>query len=294
METWCVVVTVLLFSVLILLGIDILCLHLSIKEVSDELENKLKTDTNTLISVSSGGKAIRKLAARINRQLVSLRRERLRLEYGDSELKSAIANISHDLRTPLTAICGYLDLIFAEDDPKKQKYYLNIIRERTDSMRNLTDELFNYTFATATADTLKKESVCINSILEQSIIGFHTQFSNKGITPKICIPEQKIFRLLDSGALRRVFDNIISNAAKYSDGDFKVELDFDGTVRFENSAKNLDLVKSERLFDRFYTVNTASGTTGLGLSIAKALTEKMNGSVKSKYQNGKLCITVHF
>ena len=106
-----------------------------IREMSaEELEEKLELDTNTLLSISSGDRAVRMLAARINAQLRGLRKERLHLQNGDTELKTAITNISHDLRTPLTAICGYLDLLEQENHTENSRRYLAVIRERTDAM----------------------------------------------------------------------------------------------------------------------------------------------------------------
>lgn len=106
-----------------------------IREMSaEELEEKLELDTNTLLSISSGDRAVRMLAARINAQLRGLRKERLRLQNGDAELKTAITNIPHDLRTPLTAICGYLDLLEQENHTENSRRYLAVIRERTDAM----------------------------------------------------------------------------------------------------------------------------------------------------------------
>lgn len=106
-----------------------------IREMSaEELEEKLELDTNTLLSISSGDRAVRMLAARINAQLRGLRKERLRLQNGDAELKTAITNISHNLRTPLTAICGYIDLLEQENHTENSRRYLAVIRERTDAM----------------------------------------------------------------------------------------------------------------------------------------------------------------
>ncbi len=106
-----------------------------IREMSaEELEEKLELDTNTLLSISSGDRAVCMLAARINAQLRGLRKERLRLQNGDAELKTAITNISHDLRIPLTAICGYLDLLEQENHTENSRRYLAVIRERTDAM----------------------------------------------------------------------------------------------------------------------------------------------------------------
>ena len=270
--------------------IHLLLLRHSVKEVAKGLDDKLNTDTNTLISISSGDRAVRALAAGINDQLRHLRRERLRLQSGNDELKAAITNVSHDLRTPLTAICGYIELMEREPQTENGKRYLAVIRERTDAMRALSEELLSYSVTASAAEEPKSETVNVNAILEQSLIGFYGAMSARGITPQINICASAVMRTADSGALRRIFDNIISNAVKYSDGDFAVALDENGTATFTNGAAGLSRVQAERLFDRFFTVETARGSTGLGLSIAKQLTEKLGGSIRAEYGGGKLQI----
>ncbi len=294
MEFWGMFIIIVLVICIVGLLLRLLSLRASLGEIARELNDKLSTDTNTLISISSGDRDMRALAAEINRQLRSLRKERLELQHGDTELKNAVANISHDLRTPLTAICGYLDLLEQERQTDKSEQYLAVIRERTDTMRELTEELFRYSVIVGTADELNCEQTCLNDILEQSLAGSYAMLSEHGIVPDIEISAQPVMRQLDKQALRRIFDNILINAAKYSDGDLKIGLSPDGTISFENSAKDLDAVQTAHLFDRFFTVNTARGGTGLGLSIAKLLTEKMGGSIAAQYRKGKLSICVLF
>lgn len=278
----------------LLLLLKLLLLRHSIREVAEELDEKLKTDTNTLISISTGDRAVQTLAAQINEQLAALRRERLRLQNGDTELKAAVTNISHDLRTPLTAICGYLDLLEHEPHSDNSKRYLAVVRERTDAMCALTQELFQYSVITSTADKLILQPVCLNDLLEQSLAGFYGALTGRGITPEIQMPEQAVIRKLDAAAMRRVLDNILSNAVKYSDGDLRVSLTVQGKVTFTNHAANLGSVQVERLFDRFYTVETVRHASGLGLSIAKLLTEQMGGSITANYYDGMLSISVSF
>lgn len=286
-------ICVLALCVLTLL-IYLLILRSSIREVAEELEEKLRTDTNTLISISTGDSSVQLLASRINAQLQALRKERLKLQTGNDELTTAVTNISHDLRTPLTAICGYLDLLEQEPQSEKSGRYLAVIRERTDAMRSLTEELFRYSVITATADELDMQAVRLNDILEQSLAGFYGALSARGITPEIRMPEAAVIRELDAAALRRIFDNILSNAVKYSDGDLTIRLRPDGSVTFSNRASSLSRVQAERLFDRFYTVETARNSTGLGLSIAKLLTEKMGGTITAEYESGHLQICIAF
>lgn len=294
MELWCIVLICSLALAALCLLAYLLVLRHSLREAAEELDEKLRTDTNTLISISNGDRAMQSLVTHINRQLQAPRRERLRLHSGNAELTAAVTNISHDLRTPLTALCGYLDLLEQEPQTEAAARYLAVIRERTDAMRALTEELFRYSVLTATADELHTEPVCLNDVLEQSLAAAYGALSARGITPSVQLPEEKVIRPLDAAALRRVFDNILSNAAKYSDGDLAVVLAPDGEVTFSNRASALSRVEAARLFDRFYTVDSARGSTGLGLSIAKLLTEKLHGTISADYENETLRICIAF
>lgn len=294
MELWCIVLICSLALAALCLLAYLLVLRHSLREAAEELDEKLRTDTNTLISISTGDRAMQSLVTHINRQLQAPRRECLRLHSGNAELTAAVTNISHDLRTPLTALCGYLDLLEQEPQTEAAARYLAVIRERTDAMRALTEELFRYSVLTATADELHTEPVCLNDVLEQSLAAAYGALSARGITPSVQLPEEKVIRPLDAAALRRVFDNILSNAAKYSDGDLAVVLAPDGKVTFSNRASALSRVEAARLFDRFYTVDSARGSTGLGLSIAKLLTEKLHGTISADYENETLRICIAF
>ena len=288
----CAVVALALAAAILLLKWALL--RASLREVSRELAEKLRTDTNTLISLSSGDRAVRALAAQMNIQLQALRRERLRLQKGDAELKNAITNVSHDLRTPLTAICGYLELLEKEEHSEKARRYLAVIRERSQAMRDLTEELFRYSMAAAAAEEMTRQPVSVKDVLEQSLAGFYGSLTEKGISPEIRLPNGPVVRNLDPAALRRIFDNLLNNALKYSDGDLRVSLTEAGEAVFSNAAGKLDCVQTQRLFDRFYTVETASGSTGLGISIAHMLVENMGGEIGAEYVSGRLRIFVRF
>ena len=294
MEIGCVLILAALTAVAAALAVHLLSLRASLKEAARELDEKLKTDTNTLLSISSGDRTMRALAAQINVQLQALRRARLKLQNGDAELKTAVTNISHDLRTPLTAICGYLDLLEQEPLSDEARRYLAVIRERTDAMRGLTEEMFRYSVIAATAEELRMEPVSLNDVLEQSLAGFYGALTARGIAPEIQMPDHAVVRRLDAAALRRIFDNILINAVKYSDGDLDVALHPDGSVVFSNRAQALSRVQAERLFDRFFTLETARNATGLGLSIARLLVEQMGGAISAEYAGGRLRIRAVF
>lgn len=255
------------------------------------MAEKLSEDTNTLIDISSADKDMRALAAALNDELAKLREERRLCKQGDTELKDAVTNISHDLRTPLTAVCGYLDLLEREDIGETARQYLEQIENRTELMKQLTEELFRYSVVAA-AKEFDLERLCVNDVLEESIATFYGAISQRGITPEIAITERRIERITDKSALTRVFGNIITNALKYSCGDLIVEMTEDCVITFANSSDNLAKISVERLFDRFYTVETGSNSTGLGLSIAKLLVEQMGGSISAEIRDERLVITV--
>lgn len=277
--------------VLIILGlcIKIALMRKSACEIEAELTERLLTKTNTLIDISSHDRSMKKLAASMNTQLRKLRSERQRFEQGDLELKEAVTNISHDLRTPLTAICGYLDLLAQEEKSETVQRYFEMIHNRTEVMKQLTEELFRYSVMLSVSDE-KKEHFVMNALLEESLASYYGAFMQRQITPEIVMPERSVECCLDRSALRRVFENIISNALKYSDGDFSVTMQEDGQITFSNTAKELTPVTAGRLFDRFFTVETGRNSTGLGLSIAKLLTERMGGSISADYREGRLSI----
>ena len=108
------------------------------------------------------------------------------------------------------------------------------------------------------------------------------------------ITERPVYRQLDKLAMTRVLSNLFSNTLKYSDGDLQVTLQENGRILFANSAQALSKVDVSKLFDRFYTVDTSRQSTGLGLSIAKILTEKMQGTITAQYDSGKLLIVLDF
>lgn len=274
-----------------LLAVKVYLMKKSMREISEGLKEKLSTDTNTLIDISSADRDMRRLAADLNTELAKLRAERIRCANGDTELKNAITNISHDLRTPLTAMCGYLDLLDRTELTELSRQYALQIRNRADAMKTLTEELFRYSIAAAPSEP-KLSQICINDLLEESVASFYGAIDERGIVPEIDICEQRVIRIADKSALLRIFSNIIGNALKYSNGNLVITLCDDGEISFRNSADNLGLISVERLFDRFYTVNDGNQSTGLGLSIAKLLTERSGGEISARIENEMLVIAL--
>lgn len=289
----CLLLTVIggLVAIIFALLTKIYLMHKSALEIVDGFDDRLSTDTNTLIDISSRDPYLCQLAAAINVQLRLLRSQRHRYLSGDRELKDAVTNISHDLRTPLTAICGYLDLLEREAQTQDAERYLKLIKNRVDAMTRLTEELFRYSVILSTQE-LELETVHINGCLEESIAAFYAALTERNIRPEIRMTGKRIEKRVNREALSRVFSNILNNALKYSEGDLEIRLLDDGEILFSNTAAGLNEVLVGKLFDRFFTVEAGRNSNGLGLAISKTLVEQMGGTVTAGYAGGKLTIRI--
>ena len=283
-----------LAALALVLRIQLLLLQKSLDDITDQLGDRLSSDTNNPIFLPTRDPCARRLAARLNVQLKELRRQRQRYENGDRELKEAVTNVSHDLRTPLTAVCGYLELLEKGDNTPRQARYLSLIAGRAQAMRRLIEELLRCTVAASLEDGLSPEAVDLNGAVEEAVAALYGAFIEAGIVPRVSLPPERVARSLDRAALSRVLGNLLANALKYSAGDLDVVLSPDGAITLSNAAPALDEVQVGRLFDRFYTVETGRGSTGLGLSIARSLTERMGGTISARYGAGRLWMEVRF
>jgi signal transduction histidine kinase len=283
-----------LVVVVIYLSFKIILMRRSADEIRTGISKRMQTDTNTLLSISSHDRKMRQLAADINQELRLLRRERRRLQGGNQDLLNSVTNLSHDLRTPLTAICGYLDLLEQEEKSPDAARYLTYIGGRIQALKQLTEELFRYSLILSAEKPLSLEPLPINGILEESLASFYAVLSERGITPRITFTEKPILRLVNKAALMRVFGNVLSNALKYSDGDLNVTLDDTGEITFFNTAHLLTEIQVGKLFDRFFSVEEAADSTGLGLAISSALVEQMHGTITARLEAGRLIIRIVF
>lgn len=275
------------------LVLKIRSMQASLDEISARIEKISGESTNILVDVSSQDKHLKRLARILNTELKKMRHAYIKYTDGDRELKASITNISHDIRTPLTAICGYLDMLKDEEMSDNARRYTDIICNRANEMITLTNDFFKYTLA-LNSEVTNIECIDIKSVLEDTVISFYGMLTKNGIDLTLCLCEHEVRRDLDPVLLTRIFENIIYNAVKYSDGDLKISLDEEGNVTFENSAGKLQGIDVLKLFDRFFTVSNAQSSSGLGLSISKQLTERMNGEINACYKNNILAIKLHF
>ena len=282
-----------LAAVVLALGVKVWLLRRGAKALRLDLSQKLRQDTNTLLSLPCRDRELRRLASSLNEELRLLRKERLRYQQGDRELKEAVVNVSHDLRTPLTALSGYVELLKGEHLSPAGQRYLNQIEDRAQAMQAMTEELFRYSLA-AEETALTLEPVDLRAAVEEALLSFYGAFQQKGVVPQLSLPQGPVTRQLDKAALSRVLGNILTNALKYSPGELAVALSPAGGLTFSNPAPGLDPVSAGRLFHRFYTVESSAQSTGLGLSIARELTQRLGGTISARWESGRLQVELTF
>ncbi len=278
--------------IIIILVTKIYMLKKSLKEIESSLDKILKSDTNNLITTSSSDKDIKNLIIFLNKELKELRKQKLQYEAGNQELKKNITNISHDLRTPLTAINGYVDLLEKEELVESQKEYLSIVKKKVNELTELTSQLFDFSKTMDSNIQINKENCCINEILEETLSSYYAVLKEQNIAPNILICKEKVYKTINKISLIRIFENILSNVLKYSDGDLNVKLKENGLIVFSNKANELDETTVQKIFDRYFTVENAQRSTGIGLSIAKQLVELNGGNIVAKYAKGNLIIEI--
>lgn len=282
-------VLIIIFLIYYIIGINI-----SIKEIEDNLDIILNNDTNKLITISTNNKMLNRLTTNLNSSLRKIRKLELSYKNGNKELQESITNISHDLRTPLTAIKGYIDIIKKEKSKKKIVEYLKIIENKTEDLVILTEQLYDYSKSLDLKDKLKKEKVCINDILEDTILSYYALIKKKNLTPEINITTKRIYRKIDKNMAIRILENIISNTIKYTDEDIKITLLDNGKIIIKNKSHVLDNTTVNKMFNRYYTIESGSNTSGIGLSIAKQLVNINGGKITAKYSQGYLIVELEF
>ncbi|MBR1906050.1 MAG: HAMP domain-containing histidine kinase [Clostridiales bacterium] len=277
------------------LVIKVLLLERAFGEIDGQVKDHLDGTNSSAFTLSTSDRNARKLANSLNGALQELHEERVFLKDGDRRMKANVTAISHDIRTPLTAINSYVELLENETDETKRKEYLERIKERTSELKDLTGELFKYSVSSEMQydSQLSTEELDLQSIIENSLISFYKEFTSKGISPETDLPVEKVIVNANRKTLMRIFDNVFSNAAKYASS-LSVKLTEDGVVTVSNDAPELTAVQVSRLFDKYYTVRDGSNSTGLGLSIAKDLISKNGGSISADLNEGMLTITLRF
>jgi signal transduction histidine kinase len=294
-----IIITILI----IVSGIFITLYLLSIKEIkriTEQLEHINSVKTNSKILLSYSNKQLRGLAQGIDKSLEEKQKSEIEYKRMDKELRQAIGNMSHDLRTPLTSIMGYIQLIEdGKTSENDKKQYINIVKKRAESLQILINSFYDMSRLEANEYKFDLKPVNISSILCDIIASFYNDFLNRKIEPVIDIDENAPKVTVDENGVRRIVSNLIQNMLRYGNSFVSIsskQVNGDVVTIFQNDAPNITGEDIPRLFERFFTADRtrSGGSTGLGLAITKQLVEQMGHKIRAELYQGKLSIIIEW
>jgi signal transduction histidine kinase len=295
MENLIIVMLVIILTIFIALYFF---LRKNVKDVTNSLSYINTTKTNSKILISSTDNLIRNLSVEINKSLEDKKNIEAEYKRMDHELRQAIANISHDLRTPLTSIMGYMQLIEDEGLPQaERKEYIDIVKRRSKALQMLIGGFYDLSRLEAKEYKFELKTMNLYNILSDIIAAYYNDFVKSGIEPYIELEENINSVIIDENAARRIFSNLMQNMLKYGSNDAAITLtQKEGYISsvFSNEAPDLKEEDVKHLFERFFTGDRArtDKSTGLGLSITKKLVEQMGHKVTAGLEHGRLNIEI--
>jgi len=238
------------------------------------------------------------LVDELNQMVNTYESEKVQVKQAEENLQLSITGLSHDLRTPLTAIDGYVQLLKLTDDPLKKKQYLDVIELSVSKLLEMTNQFYDLTRIDLNQKGFDLVKISLNDTIQDNFLNFFDSFEKSGLTIKFPENSESIHVLADKVLLNRVIQNIIQNILRYAQG--KVEIEYAkqgnfGVVTFINDIKSGSKISIEKVFDRFYTeskTRTNSESSGLGLYISKRLIENMNGNMDAKLVQQQFSIEI--
>lgn len=285
-------------TILIVLLIIFILKTKEINRLTLELKKLNREGKIEKLRLSLPNKNIENLVVEINTLIDDKRKMENIYKEKDMELREAIANMSHDLRTPLTSIMGYVYLL--NDDKlnkEERKEYLRIIEKRSLVLNDLITNFYGLSRIQADQYEIKFEPVNLELVLGEIIAAFYETLDYKFGEPEINIEEGLGPVLGDKQALNRIFTNLIENIIKHGEGEVKISLKKKNkyiVMEFSNKAEELESKDVNRIFEKFFTKDRmrTGQNTGLGLAIVKLLVEKQGQKIEAKKVGNRLVINI--
>ncbi len=298
MAWYCVLMTaVAVISIIILLlyrrQVKIICRHLAF--IRDK-------NSNMAVTAEIYFREIKELTDKINGLIDTQKKIESLYTKNDEYLKTTITNLSHDIRTPLTSLDGYFQLLADSENQQEKEKYIGIIQNRIDSLTDMLEELFTYAKLQDSGYKVELESVNVSKLVLDTAFSFVDSFASAGTEPEIDIVQVPVYIKGNQTALKRVFQNILKNALLHGGEDVVIKLQDDYQdnkvmVSISNSYMSGEEIDTNLIFTRFYKADKSRGaknSTGLGLYIAKELVEVMGGEIKADVSGGIFTVRILF
>lgn len=271
-----------------------------VKKLSSKINRLLVHSSHTFITTDFPSDDITEMVNELNNLLETYQEQINELQKKDNVVKETITNLAHDLRTPITAIRGYAQILLQSTELSAENLEaVKIINERIELLNQLLNQLFLYARLEAGELNFNTERIDINNVLRSVLVSFYQSFEAKGLEPLLAISEEPFIIEGDKNALIRIFSNVVSNAIVHGKGGYKIS-SFRETnkfiILFSNQTNDIENSDIEKIFERFYTTDKSRSkkTTGLGLSISKKLVEQMNGEISAKLDKNIFTIKIEF
>lgn len=274
----------------VLLVISIICNYLYRKQIGDfvrQIQFHAQEDSNTEITAELKSHSIKNLQDELNCLLEEQKKQRIAYEKREEKINQMVTDISHDIRTPLTSISGYFQLLDECETEEEKEHYKNIISQRLRTLNVMLDEFFTYSKIKQNRSHNLKEICDVRQILCETLFLFYDDLNAKGLQVELAIPEEKFELYGNQEEFGRVFMNIIKNILIHGCEKVHVSMERVGEeirITFENKTKKALPRELSEVFERFYKGDMARSdqdSTGLGLSIVKELVQQMGGSVNA-------------
>ncbi len=264
----------------------------ALKQISEKLADILEKDSSEQVMVFTDNKALMELSGQIN--LLLLDRQRMKADFKKQEMssKKMLANISHDIKTPLTVILGYLEILRLEN---REDETLQKVETKAKQVLELLDEFFTLAKLEAGDTNIEMAKVNINEVCRENVLCFYEILTRKELDVEVVIPEEDVYVRGDKESIGRIVNNLLSNAIRYGgDGKYlgfflEEEKDF---IRIDvvDKGKGIEKQFASNVFDRLYTMEDSRNRNiqgnGLGLTIARNLARQMGGDVVLDSQPG--------
>jgi len=264
-----------------------------LKEINRELEE------NRIVKLAVPDKDAEMLLTVVNESLLAIREQKNVYAKREKELKQQIENISHDLRTPLTSMLGYLRIMETGNLNPEDREDLQTVIRKAERLQELITQFYEYTKVTSTDYSLSLEGIEVTKLLREALADAYPELEKRQLEVEVKIPQGTLAITGNENAMQRVLQNLLQNAVRYAKSYLEVSVyEGDGEVEitFANDVEDMNVSDVERLFERFYTPDASrtQGSTGLGLTIAKEFVEKMKGSMEAELVGEKLRIVMRF
>lgn len=266
-----------------------------IKLITKQLNGYNQEHVNMKLDISLSNQDIEALAIEINRLIDSQSAANAHTYRVKQELMQAIASMSHDLRTPLTSMIGYMQFIENEAlSAEKRREYLEITRSRALHLQKLINDFFALSMIDLEDDQPELEKVAIHALVQELLLEYYDRFQEAGREPVIYMEERDLAVIVDKTSCKRLIENILLNVLQHSSGDFSIRLERQGkqvVLEVRNGIKDQDNLRIEKVFDRFYTADESRYKNGgIGLSIVQSLMKQMDGEVAATIEGSEFTV----